>query len=96
MLTLNLGADALLSTTRAVRRRLDFDRDVEPEVIEECVRLAQQAPSAYGTEIAHFLVVTDPANKAALAELWRRGRPAGRELPILELRAAQAILRPAA
>jgi hypothetical protein len=37
--------DDVLSTTRAVRKRLDFDRDVEPELITECVRLAQQAPS---------------------------------------------------
>ena len=57
---LGLTADELLSTTRAVRKRLDFDRDVEPELIEECVRLAQQAPSAYNTQVAHFVVVTDP------------------------------------
>ena len=79
---LSLTADDLLSTTRAVRRRLDFDRDVEPELITECIRLAQQAPSAYNTQSAHFVVVTDPDKKAALAELWRRGRPHGRELPI--------------
>jgi nitroreductase len=79
---LNLSADALLSTTRAVRWRLDFDRDVERELIEEYVRLAQQAPSAYGTQSAHFVVVTEPAKKAALAELWRRGHEPARELPI--------------
>jgi nitroreductase len=82
MTRLNLSADALLSTTRAVRRRLDFDRDVERELIEECVRLAQQAPSASGSQAAHFVVVTDPAKKAALAELWRRGHGPYRELPI--------------
>ena len=79
---LSLTADDLLSTTRAVRRRLDFDRDVEPELIKECIRLAQQAPSAYNTQSAHFVVVTDPDKKAVLAELWRRGRAHGRELPI--------------
>ena len=79
---LGLAADDLLSTTRAVRKRLDFDRDVEPELIEECIRLAQQAPSAYNTQSAHFVVVTDPDKKAVLAELWRRGRAHGRELPI--------------
>ena len=46
MTTLNLGADELLTTTRSVRLRLDFDRPVEREVIEECIRVAQQAPSA--------------------------------------------------
>jgi nitroreductase len=79
---LGLTADDLLSTTRAVRKRLDFDRDVEPELIKECIRLAQQAPSAYNTQSAHFVVVTDPDTKAVLAELWRRGRAHGRELPI--------------
>ena len=79
---LSLTADDLLSTTRAVRKRLDFDRDVEPELIKECIRLAQQAPSAYNTQSAHFVVVTDADKKAVLAELWRRGRAHGRELPI--------------
>lgn len=79
---LGLAADELLSTTRAVRKRLDFKRDVEPELIEECIRLAQQAPSAYNTQSAHFVVVTDADKKAVLAELWRRGRAHGRELPI--------------
>src|SRR5271170_5130083 len=79
---LSLTADDLLSTTRAVRKRLDFDRDVEPELIKECIRLAQQAPSAYNTQSAHFVVITDPDKKAVLAELWRRGRAHGRELPI--------------
>ena len=79
---LGLTADDLLSTTRAVRTRLDFERDVEPELIKECIRLAQQAPSAYNTQSAHFVVVTDADKKAVLAELWRRGRAHGRELPI--------------
>ena len=33
---LNL-TDELLSTTRAVRKRLNFDRDVPMSVIKECV-----------------------------------------------------------
>jgi nitroreductase len=41
-----LTTDELLSTTRAVRRRLDLTRPVEREVLEECLRLAQQAPTA--------------------------------------------------
>jgi nitroreductase len=81
-LTLNLGADELLTTTRAVRLRLDFDRPVERDVIEDCIRVAQQAPSASNSQAAHFVVVTDPAKKAALADLWRRGRSVYAELPI--------------
>jgi nitroreductase len=79
---LGLGADELLTTTRAVRRRLDFGRRVEREVIEECLRVAQQAPSASNSQVAHFVVVADPAKKAALADLWRRGRAVYATLPI--------------
>ena len=81
-MTLNLGADELLTTTRSVRLRLDFERPVEREVIEDCIRVAQQAPSASNSQTAHFVAVTDPAKKAALAELWRRGRAVYSTLPI--------------
>ena len=70
---LNLSADEVLSTTRAVRRRLDLTRPVEREVLEECLRLAQQAPSGSNAQGWHFVVVTDAAAREALAELWRRG-----------------------
>ncbi len=69
---LPLSPDEVLSTTRAVRRRLDLERPVEREVLEECLRLAQQAPAAGYRENWHFVVVTDPEKRAALAELWRR------------------------
>ena len=39
---LDLTADEVLTTTRAVRKRLDFDRPVEMAVIEECLELALQ------------------------------------------------------
>lgn len=81
-MTLKLGADELLTTTRSVRLRLDFERPVEREVIEDCIRVAQQAPSASNSQAAHFVVVTDPAKKAALADLWRKGRSVYAALPI--------------
>jgi nitroreductase len=68
---LELTPDELLSTTRAVRKRLDLTRPVEREVIEDCLRLAQQAPTASYSQNWHFLVVTDPAKRAALGEIWR-------------------------
>ena len=67
-----LTPDELLSTTRAVRRRLDLERPVEREVLEECLRLAQQAPTAAYREDWHFVVVTDADTRAALGELWRK------------------------
>ena len=53
------------------RRRLDLARPVEREVLEECLRLAQQAPTASYAQNWHFVVVTDPQQRAALGELWR-------------------------
>src|SRR2546423_11221978 len=69
---LELTPDELLSTTRAVRKRLDLSRPVEREVLEECFRLAQQAPTAAYSQNWHFVVVTDAAKRAALGELWRQ------------------------
>ncbi|MBW2289169.1 MAG: nitroreductase family protein [Deltaproteobacteria bacterium] len=66
--------DRLLSTTRAVRRRLDFERPVEPEVLLECIRLSQQAPTSSNSQSWRWLVVADPSKKAALAEIYARGR----------------------
>ncbi len=68
---LELTPDELLSTTRAVRKRLDLTRPVEREVLEECLRLAQQAPTASYSQNWHFVVVTEESRRAALAELWR-------------------------
>jgi nitroreductase len=69
---LDLTPDELLSTTRAVRKRLDLERPVEREVLEECLQLAQQAPTASYSQNWHFVVVTDAARRAALGELWRQ------------------------
>jgi nitroreductase len=69
---LDLTPDELLSTTRAVRKRLDLTRPVPDEVLEECVRLAVQAPTSTNTQNWHFVVVTDEARRAALAELYLR------------------------
>lgn len=69
---LDLTIDELLSTTRSVRKRLDLERPVENEVLEECVALAMQAPYIPIMKI-HFLVVTDPSQRAALASLYRKG-----------------------
>jgi nitroreductase len=64
--------DELLSTTRAVRKRLDLERPVSRELLLECVELAVQAPSGSNTQGWHWLFVTEPAKKAALADIYRR------------------------
>jgi nitroreductase len=64
--------DHLLTTTRSVRRRLDLTRPVERAVIERCIEVAIQAPTGSNAQGWHFVVVTDAAKKAALAELYRK------------------------
>lgn len=64
------SVDEVLSTTRAVRRRLDLSRPVEREVILECLRLAVQAPTGGNAQDWRWLVVTDADKRAAIAELY--------------------------
>ncbi len=70
---LNLSADEVLSTTRAVRRRLDLTRPIEPEVLRECLELAVQAPTGRIRQRWEFVVVTDEEQRRALADVYRRG-----------------------
>lgn len=63
-----MDADALLTTTRSVRRKLDLDRAVEPEVLTECLRIAQQAPIAGGLASGfRWLVIRDQELKERIA-----------------------------
>jgi nitroreductase len=57
---LDLSPDGLLSTTRSVRRRRDLTRPVDPTLIEQCLDLAQQAPSGGNQQGWSFVIVTDP------------------------------------
>ena len=71
--------DHLLSTTRAVRKRLDLSRPVGSEVIEDCLRLAVQAPTGSNSQGWRWVVVTDADKRAALADIYRKGFAAYRE-----------------
>jgi nitroreductase len=64
--------DHVATTTRAVRKRLDLERPVEPEVIEECIEIALQAPTGSNSQGWRFLVVTDPEKKKALAGWYKQ------------------------
>jgi nitroreductase len=64
--------DALLSTTRAVRKRLDMDRPVSDEVLLECLQLATQAPTGSNSQGWRWLVIRDQTKKDALAEMYSR------------------------
>lgn len=72
MALLPLTTDELLSTTRAVRKRLDFERPVPDDVVRECVDLAMQSPSGSNNMTMQFVVVRDPAKRAALGEIYRQ------------------------
>ncbi|GAB3152373.1 nitroreductase family protein [Amycolatopsis stemonae] len=63
--------DQLLSTTRAVRRKLDLDRPVEPEVLSACLDLALQAPTPGNVQAWRWLVVRDQDVKNRLGVLFR-------------------------
>lgn len=77
-----LTPDEVLATTRSVRSGLDIARPVARELVEECVSLGLQAPSGSNIQNAHFVVVTDPDRRRALAEVYRKGWQAYTESPM--------------
>lgn len=82
MTLLDLTPDQLLSTTRSVRKRLDFSRPVEPEVIQECLELALQAPTGGNLQGWQFVVVTDAEKRKAVGDVYRKGWATYLSLPI--------------
>jgi nitroreductase len=64
--------DTVLSTTRAVRKRLDLSRPVDDAVLHTCLDLALQAPTASYAQNWHFLVVRDAAIKSQIAALYQQ------------------------
>jgi nitroreductase len=78
---LPLDPDALLTTTRAVRKRLDFERPVDPALVRECLEVALQAPTGSNAQGWHFVVVTDPEKRRGLAELYRKAWAVYETLP---------------
>jgi nitroreductase len=78
---LPLSPDQLLTTTRAVRRRLDLERPVELALVKECLEVALQAPTGSNAQGWHFVVVSDPAKRLGLAELYRRAWAVYEQMP---------------
>jgi nitroreductase len=66
------SCEKLLTTTRSVRKRLDLQRPVDLALISRCLEIAMQAPAAANLQRWHWVVVTDPAKRAALADIYRR------------------------
>jgi len=71
--TMDLAAcDWLLTTTRSVRKRLDFSRPVERAVLERCLEIALQAPTGSNAQGWHFVVVADAAKKRAIRDYYHQ------------------------
>ena len=81
---LNLTADEVLTTTRSVRKRLDFDKPVERAVVEECLEIALQAPTGSNRQGWHWVVIEDPDLKAAVADVYRKNFEMYRSMPAAE------------
>lgn len=88
--------DQLLTTTRSVRKRLDFDRPVPREVLARCLEIAIQAPTGSNAQGWRFVVVTDPDKRARLGELYhdsfmRYARSTAEQPPTLPNQAQDAL-----
>ena len=83
--------DALLSTTRAVRKRLDFDKPVPRQIVCDCLELALQAPTGSNRQGWRWIVVTDADTRMALADLYRKGAGAYLEDAYREASARGAV-----
>src|SRR5277367_2523397 len=69
-MTLNLSVDEVLTTTRSVRKRLDFEKPVSHEVLMECLELALQAPTGSNAQGWQWVFVEDPAKKKAIRDIY--------------------------
>jgi nitroreductase len=78
---LNLTADEVLTTTRSVRKRLDFDRPVEREVLQECLDIALQSPTGSNRQGWQWMFVDDPDKKLALRNLYLENFDGYRQMP---------------
>ena len=67
------SSDLLLSTTRAVRKRLDLSRPVESSLVVDCIELSQQAPTGSNRQGWRWIIVTDLGKRKIIADYYRRG-----------------------
>jgi nitroreductase len=66
-----IDAEELLTTTRTVRRGLDLTRDVDLATVEDCLRIALQAPNGFNRQRWRWIVLVDPLVRARVAEIYR-------------------------
>jgi nitroreductase len=78
---LNLSVDEVLTTTRSVRKRLDFEKPVSREVLMECLELALQAPTGSNAQGWQWVFVDDPEKKKVLGDIYRKNFAMYRQMP---------------
>ncbi len=69
-MSLNLSAEEVLTTTRSVRKRLDFERPVERSLVVDCIDIALQAPTGSNAQGWQWVVIEDQAKKDAISALY--------------------------
>ena len=67
-----MDAQTVLTTTRSVRKRLDFERPVPRELLLECLEVAVQAPTGSNSQGWQFVIVTDPEKKRVIGDFYRK------------------------
>ena len=77
---LDLSLDELLTTTRCVRKRLDFERPVPRKLIKECIDIALQAPNGSNRQRWNWVAVDDGDVKQKIADFYREGFAIERQL----------------
>lgn len=67
------SATYVLTTTRTVRKRLDFEKPVSRKVVEECLEIALQAPNGSNMNTWRWVIVDDRETIKKIAKLYRAG-----------------------
>jgi nitroreductase len=65
-----MSVDEVLTTTRSVRKRLDFDKPVSRDVLMECLELALQAPTGSNSQGWQWVFVEDADKKKAIGDIY--------------------------
>jgi len=68
---LGLSVDEVLTTTRAVRKRLDLTRPVPRDVLIECIDIAHQSPTGSNSQRWRWMIIDDADKRRAIAEIYR-------------------------
>jgi nitroreductase len=88
-----------LTTTRAVRKRLDLSRPVQRSIVEECLSLALQAPNGSNRQLWRWILIDDPGLRAQVADVYRAsldGHAAAgvsADKPVIADRSAPEVIR---